>query len=143
MSPDDNSVNIKSARRPYHHGDLRAAVIAAALRRLESATADTLSLREVARALDQHWIETPQRHIRLQVARLTDALRLIDDAMLDGRLDAIDPLLKVLDRLDRYNALGQTPEKPRLLALTHSGHENALNPLESAVRDLSAAVEQT
>ena len=98
--------------------------------------------REIGRALDQHWIETPQRHIRLQVARLTDALRLIDDAMLDGRLDAIDPLLKVLDRLDRYNALGQPVEKPRLLALTHSGHESAPIALDSLVPDLSAPLEK-
>lgn len=44
MRLDDNSVNMKPK---YHHGDLRAAVIAAGLKRLEAG--DDLSLREVAR----------------------------------------------------------------------------------------------
>ena len=44
MTINDNSVNIK---RGYHHGDLRSAVIGAALTRIEGG--DELSLREVAR----------------------------------------------------------------------------------------------
>ena len=44
MTINDNSVNIK---RGYHHGDLRSAVIGAALKRIEGG--DELSLREVAR----------------------------------------------------------------------------------------------
>src|SRR5215217_2092580 len=39
----------QSAERPYHHGDLRAALIAEGLRLVESAGADAISLREVAR----------------------------------------------------------------------------------------------
>lgn len=38
-------------RRSYHHGDLRAAAIAAGLKLLDSRTADDLGLREVARAV--------------------------------------------------------------------------------------------
>lgn len=49
MASNDNTVNIKEARSGYHHGDLRAAVIEEGLRLLETGTADTLSLREVAR----------------------------------------------------------------------------------------------
>ncbi len=45
MMVNANSVNIKN----YHHGDLRAAVIEEGLRLLESRSAETLSLREVAR----------------------------------------------------------------------------------------------
>lgn len=40
-----------SQRRSYHHGDLRAAAIAAGLELLKSRTADDLGLREVARAV--------------------------------------------------------------------------------------------
>ncbi len=39
------------ARRAYHHGDLRAALIETGLRLLETRAADDLSLREVARAV--------------------------------------------------------------------------------------------
>lgn len=49
MASNANSVNMQNARGGYHHGDLRAALIAEGLRLLESGTADTLSLREVAR----------------------------------------------------------------------------------------------
>lgn len=49
MSVDDNSVNMGS--RPYHHGDLRAALIAEGLRLLAERDAESLSLREVARGV--------------------------------------------------------------------------------------------
>ncbi|WP_026166791.1 TetR/AcrR family transcriptional regulator [Novosphingobium nitrogenifigens] len=48
MSDHANAVNI--AKRPYHHGDLRSALIAQGLRLLAERDAETLSLREVARA---------------------------------------------------------------------------------------------
>jgi AcrR family transcriptional regulator len=40
----------KPAPRPYHHGDLRATLLAAAARWLDEHGADTLTLRELARA---------------------------------------------------------------------------------------------
>lgn len=48
MKLDANAVNIVSPRT-YHHGDLRAALIDEGLRLLKTETAQTLSLREVAR----------------------------------------------------------------------------------------------
>ena len=52
MSVNDNSVNIKQKRGahgPYHHGDLRAALIEAGLDLLQQREADDIGLREVAR----------------------------------------------------------------------------------------------
>jgi len=53
MASKDNSVNIKDApakpARSYHHGDLRAAVIAAGLKRLGEGDAGELGLRALAR----------------------------------------------------------------------------------------------
>ena len=49
MIDDANGVNINSTRRSYHHGDLRAAVLEAALTRLDQGSLEGLSLREVAR----------------------------------------------------------------------------------------------
>jgi AcrR family transcriptional regulator len=49
MTFEANSVNIE--KRPYHHGDLRSALIAEGLRLLSERDADSLSLREVARAV--------------------------------------------------------------------------------------------
>lgn len=47
MASNANDVNIES--RPYHHGDLRAALITEGLRLLAERDVDALSLREVAR----------------------------------------------------------------------------------------------
>jgi AcrR family transcriptional regulator len=53
MSEQDNSVNIENAGAKsagsYHHGDLRAAVIAAGLKRLEEGDGAELGLRALAR----------------------------------------------------------------------------------------------
>jgi AcrR family transcriptional regulator len=49
MSDNGNSVNLKAPSRGYHHGDLRAALLDAGLDLLKSGSAETLSLREVAR----------------------------------------------------------------------------------------------
>lgn len=44
-----NSVNMKNAKQSYHHGDLRSALVAEALKLLEKQDLEQLSLREVAR----------------------------------------------------------------------------------------------
>ena len=49
MIDKDNSVNIKGAKRGYHHGDLRLALVTAGLKLLNDRAAQDLSLREVAR----------------------------------------------------------------------------------------------
>jgi AcrR family transcriptional regulator len=49
MSSNANTVNIKSPKRAYHHGDLRSALVEAGMRLIEFSDADQLSLREVAR----------------------------------------------------------------------------------------------
>ncbi len=51
MAIKDNSVNIESAKRGYHHGDLRSSLVAAGLALLSNRSADDISLREVARAV--------------------------------------------------------------------------------------------
>lgn len=49
MSANDNSVNIEDDKGRYHHGDLRAALVAQGLRVLAKSDAEHLSLREIAR----------------------------------------------------------------------------------------------
>jgi AcrR family transcriptional regulator len=51
MSDKGNAVNIEPTRRGYHHGDLKAALIAAGIELLKTRSAEALSLREVARAV--------------------------------------------------------------------------------------------
>jgi hypothetical protein len=89
--------------------------------------------REVDRALDERRLDAPERYARLQVARLTKALRLADASIDEGELRAIGPLVKVVRALDRYHGLadashgvlpGPAPAVPSLpappLQLTHA-----------------------
>ncbi|HPE47321.1 MAG TPA: TetR/AcrR family transcriptional regulator [Hyphomonas sp.] len=49
MTSNDNTVNIKSRGRRYHHGDLRSALVEEGLAELETTAPEDLSLREIAR----------------------------------------------------------------------------------------------
>ena len=51
MTANDNTVNIRSPKGGYHHGDLRVALIATGLKKLEESSAESLSLREIAREI--------------------------------------------------------------------------------------------
>jgi hypothetical protein len=48
-------------------------------------------------------------HMRVQRARLEPALRLAAHGVENGKLSAIDRLLRVLDRLDKYDAVADSP----------------------------------
>jgi AcrR family transcriptional regulator len=47
----NNPIETNSSKRAYHHGDLRAALVDAAMRLIEAQDAEALSLREVARSV--------------------------------------------------------------------------------------------
>jgi AcrR family transcriptional regulator len=49
MRLDANTVNINAAKRAYHHGDLRSALIETGMKLIEKGDAESLSLRAVAR----------------------------------------------------------------------------------------------
>jgi hypothetical protein len=66
----------------------------------------------VAKALDEAGSETKLDHARVQIARLEPALRLAANAVSEGDLGAIDRLLRVLDRLDKYSAVEGAEAKP-------------------------------
>lgn len=59
----------------------------------------------VTHALSEGPIETKIDHARVQIARLEPALRLAARGVADGDLSAIDRLLRVLERLDKYSAV--------------------------------------
>jgi AcrR family transcriptional regulator len=51
VNMDENSNSVNMRKRPYHHGDLRAALVQEGLRLLAARDAESLSLREVARGV--------------------------------------------------------------------------------------------
>jgi hypothetical protein len=63
--------------------------------------------REVDRALHARDLDPPDRYVRLQVERLTYAISSIDHALSEGDYHAVDPLLKVIEKLDRYHGVAR------------------------------------
>lgn len=61
--------------------------------------------REIDRALDARLSDTPHRYLRLQIQRLEKALRVVDDAVEEGDVDAVSTLIALLSQLDRYHGL--------------------------------------
>jgi hypothetical protein len=69
--------------------------------------------REIDRALHARDLDAPDRYVRLQVERLNYAISTIDHALAEGDYHAVDALLKVIEKLDRYHGIGrQRPEAP-------------------------------
>ena len=67
----------------------------------EGVTAERI--RQIVReALATRLLDEETDHAKLQLARLQPAMRIASEAVADGHFSAINPLLKVLDRLDRY-----------------------------------------
>ncbi len=70
-------------------------------RRIRQIVGQTLALREA---------DPAREHIRVQTARLEAALRLAAERVEEGQLGAIDPLLRVLVQLDRYQSKAAAPQ---------------------------------
>ena len=81
---------------------------------------------------------------RVQMARLEPALRLAARGVDNGKLSAINPLLKVLDRLDKYGAVVDIVNKDyegaheRLMTLVNRAAERALGPVPADWRSASS-----
>jgi hypothetical protein len=83
--------------------------------------------RAVDQALAKRRLDAPEDYARLQVARLTKALRCADVSLEEGDLKAIAPFLKVVRELNLYHDVnfGRAPPAEIAptappLALTHS-----------------------
>jgi hypothetical protein len=77
------------------------------------ASTENLTPRRIRQIVNQSLKRSPAdraaEHIRLQTARLGAPLRLAAQKIDDGDLGAIDRLLRVLDRLDRYQTRAAAP----------------------------------
>ena len=94
----------RDLRRLRILASLQAGLSYAAIGRAEGLSRERVR-QIVAKALDGEGAETKLDHARVQIARLEPALRLAAGAVAEGDLGAIDRLLRVLDRLDRYSAV--------------------------------------
>jgi hypothetical protein len=62
----------------------------------------------VTEVLDRREVDGDSAHALLQLGRLAPALRAAGEAVAEGDVRAIAPLVKVLDRLDRYQKTART-----------------------------------
>jgi len=103
-SPVTSRAAARDLRRLRILASLQAGLSYAAIGRAEGLSRERVR-QIVAKALDEEGAGTKLDHARVQIARLEPALRLAAQAVADGDLSAIDRLLRVLDRLDRYSAV--------------------------------------
>src|ERR1700733_7039162 len=61
--------------------------------------------REIDSAVARRRLDTPERYVHLQVARLTKALRSADAALERGDLKAVRALVQAVAAMDRYHGL--------------------------------------
>jgi hypothetical protein len=61
--------------------------------------------RAIGQALARRRLDAPEDYARLQVARLTKALRCADISLENGDLNAIAPFVQVVRELNRYHGL--------------------------------------
>jgi hypothetical protein len=107
--------------------------------------------RAVGQALAKRQLDAPEDYARLQVARLTKALRCADVSLEEGDLKAIAPFVKVVRELNLYHGVNFGPARtapealPEIaptsppLALTHSPGVAAMDLFED---EKSCAKEQ-
>ena len=61
--------------------------------------------RATAKAIEQRQLDGDAHYVQLQVLRLTKAMRVVDLNLENGDLKAVEPLLKVIAQLDKYQGL--------------------------------------
>jgi hypothetical protein len=104
LAPATPRAAARDLRRLRILASLQAGLSYAAIGRAEGLSRERVR-QIVAQALAHGQADSKLDHARVQIARLEPALRLAAQAVADGDLGAIDRLLRVLDRLDRYSAV--------------------------------------
>ena len=100
-------------------------------------------------ALKNRLLDEETDHAKLQLARLQPAMRLVGEAVADGHVKAIGPLLKVLDRLDRYqrtakvNQVYDDEAREKLLAKINRVVENLETEAERKAPNTAAGAAQS
>jgi DNA-binding CsgD family transcriptional regulator len=118
-----------------HQAERMFALLRGGMAVWDIARAENCSVRTVRRiiadSLARLEIDPTAGYAQLQIARLNDALLIAHDKMLEGNLQALDRVLKVIESQDRYHGFGSIggaapvdadrarltrPDRPRRLA---------------------------
>jgi uncharacterized protein YdbL (DUF1318 family) len=96
----------------------------------------------VSQVLDRREVDGEGAHAHLQLGRLGPALRVALQAVAEGDVKAIAPLIKVLDRLDRYQKTAGATRAPRRKRPTAAGDELVMREVYRRIRrDTLAEIE--
>jgi hypothetical protein len=75
---------------------------------LDIAEAERLGVRRVRmivqEALNRWYIDPKKEYALVQIARLENALRLVERKIADGKLNAVSPLIKLVEQLSRFHS---------------------------------------
>ncbi len=66
----------------------------------------------IAETLDKREIDPPATYVKIQIARLNDAMAVAHVKMIEGDLQAIDRIVKLVGELDRYHGFGRVHAAP-------------------------------
>ena len=87
--------------------------------------------------LRRRWIAPPEDYARLQIARLETMSARLTPSAERGELPAIDRMLKILDRLDRYHGFSKLTPTPS--SYDEGGRERLLTKLNTMAARMIAA----
>ena len=86
----------------------------------EIALQEGLSVRRaremIQTALERREIDPPAGFVQLQIGRLSDAMMVAHAAMMQGDLQALDRVVKIVGEFDRYHGFGRAPASPNAVA---------------------------
>ncbi len=82
----------------------------------EIALQEGLSVRRareiVQEMLERREVDPPAGFVQLQIGRLSDAMMVAHTAMMEGNLQALDRVLRIVGELDRYHGFSGAPTEP-------------------------------
>ncbi|MGD0640648.1 MAG: hypothetical protein ABSC22_07865 [Roseiarcus sp.] len=86
----------------------------------EIALQEGLSVRRarelVQEMLERRDVDPPAGFVQLQIGRLSDAMMVAHAAMMDGDMHALDRVVRIVDKLDRYHGFARPAADPTAAA---------------------------
>ena len=101
----------------------------------------------VAAMLESREIDPPVGFVQLQVARLSEAMIVTHTMMMEGGLQAVDRMIRLTRKLDRYHGFRQAqipmPAEPPLRLAAPAGRPQLTNSMRAEEADAKFSASQS